>query len=117
MEELSLTDYGKFLLSLLFVLGLILLIAQVARKTGFATSLGSVSRKMGTPRRLGLTEVIPVDNKRRLILVRRDDQEHLILLGQNGDLVVESNIQGGGDAKTAELFTLARETVDEEAQR
>ncbi len=33
-----------------------------------------------------------VDAKRRLVLIRRDDQEHLVLLGVNRDLVVESNV-------------------------
>jgi hypothetical protein len=32
------------------------------------------------------------DARRRLILVRRDDVEHLILLGAHEDILVESNI-------------------------
>lgn len=42
--------------------------------------------------RIGVVETIPVDGSRRLVLVRRDDTEHLLLLGNHGDLVVESSI-------------------------
>lgn len=42
--------------------------------------------------RIGVVETVPVDGSRRLVLVRRDDTEHLLLLGNNGDLVVEGSI-------------------------
>jgi flagellar protein FliO/FliZ len=40
-----------------------------------------------------------VDAKRRLVLVRRDDREHLLLLGATQDVVVESGIA----ARAAEI--------------
>jgi hypothetical protein len=43
--------------------------------------------------RLGVSEVLEVDKQRRLILVRRDDVEHLVLVGGNHDVVVESAIR------------------------
>lgn len=46
--------------------------------------------------RLALGDSIAVDNQRRLVLVRRDDVEHLILTGGPTDLVVEQNIRGPG---------------------
>lgn len=42
--------------------------------------------------RLAVTDAAIVDDKRRLVLVRRDDVEHLILIGGNSDVLVESNI-------------------------
>jgi len=33
-----------------------------------------------------------VDAKRKLVLLRRDDTEHLILLGPNSDTLVEAGI-------------------------
>lgn len=42
--------------------------------------------------RIGVIDSMPVDGTRRLVLVRRDDTEHLLLLGTHGDLVIESNI-------------------------
>ncbi|MGB1548152.1 MAG: flagellar biosynthesis protein FliO, partial [Alphaproteobacteria bacterium] len=43
-------------------------------------------------RRLGVVEVLPVDARRRLVLLKKDDREHLVLLGpgQGPDLLVES---------------------------
>lgn len=45
--------------------------------------------------RLGVSEFLEVDKQRRLILVRRDDVEHLVLVGGGHDLVVESAIHIG----------------------
>ena len=45
--------------------------------------------------RLAVMDSVPVDQKRRLILVRRDDVEHLLLIGGNRDLVVEPSIPRG----------------------
>ena len=43
--------------------------------------------------RLGISEYYEVDKSRFLVLVRRDDVEHLVLVGGNQDLVIETNIQ------------------------
>lgn len=43
-------------------------------------------------RRLAVTDAAIVDNKRRLILVRRDNVEHLVLIGGKSDVLLESNI-------------------------
>jgi Flagellar biosynthesis protein, FliO len=42
--------------------------------------------------RLGISEYYEIDKSRRLVLVRRDDVEHLLLIGGEQDLVVESEI-------------------------
>jgi len=42
--------------------------------------------------RLGVVEYANVDGKRRLLLVRRDDVEHLIMTGGPVDVVVETGI-------------------------
>nr|WP_246105130.1 flagellar biosynthetic protein FliO [Rhodoligotrophos appendicifer] len=44
--------------------------------------------------RLAITEYQDVDKSRRLVLVRRDNVEHLILLGGGQDLVIETGIGG-----------------------
>lgn len=44
------------------------------------------------PRRLGVVEHASIDAKRRLILVRRDDVEHLIMTGGPVDVVLETGI-------------------------
>ena len=43
-------------------------------------------------RRLAVVEASGVDAHRRLLLVRRDDVEHLLLVGGPSDIVVEANI-------------------------
>jgi flagellar protein FliO/FliZ len=43
-------------------------------------------------KRLSIVEVSPVDAKRRLVLVRRDGVEHLVLLGATNETVIETGI-------------------------
>jgi hypothetical protein len=46
--------------------------------------------------RLGISEYYEIDKTRRLILVRRDNVEHLVLIGGSQDLVIEPGIAGRG---------------------
>lgn len=84
--------YFKFLMALVFVLALIGLLAWGARRLGL---LRGTVRAKGGSRRLDVVEIVPIDSKRRLALVRRDNTEHLILLGTTGDLIVETGIETG----------------------
>ena len=88
-------SYVRFLLAFLFVIGLIGLFALLLRRVGFGgVRLSPGFKGRGRPqRRLAITEVANVDGRHRLVLVRRDDTEHLILLGHNSDLLVEGNIK------------------------
>ena len=45
-------------------------------------------------RRLGVVETASIDQRRKLILIRRDDVEHLVLIGGPVDLLVENGIRG-----------------------
>ena len=51
--------------------------------------------------RLSVLDSVSVDQRRRLVLVRRDEVEHLLLIGGNSDLVIEQNI-GATEAETVE---------------
>jgi uncharacterized protein YqfA (UPF0365 family) len=42
--------------------------------------------------RLSVTEQAKVDGRRKLLLIRRDDVEHLIMTGGPVDMVIETNI-------------------------
>lgn len=55
-------------------------------------------------RRLDVVEYSSVDGRRRLVLIRRDDVEHLIMTGGPVDVVIETNI---GGARTPERARLA----------
>ena len=84
------STYFRFLIALVFVLALIGLIAWIARRFGF----GRVAvRPRGAARRLEIVETAAIDAKRRLVLLRRDGTEHLVLLGANTELLVESGIE------------------------
>lgn len=54
---------------------------------------GSVRGRKGS--RLGISEYYEIDKTRRLVLLRRDDTEHLVLIGGQQDLVVETDINSG----------------------
>ncbi len=81
-------SYLRFGLALVLVVGLIGLAAWVARRFGLA----GPAMLRGRARRLAVIESTGIDAKRRLVLVRRDGIEHLLLLGPAGDVVVESDI-------------------------
>ncbi len=82
--------YWRFLLALGFVVMLIALCAWLARRLGLAGRLVAAGGK----RRLAILEVLPLDGKRRLVLLKRDDVEHLLLLGLHSDLVIERGSAG-----------------------
>lgn len=82
------STYLRFALALALVLGLIGLAAWAARRFGMGGRI-RISPGAKPGKRLAIAEVLAVDNKRRLVLVRRDDIEHLLLLGPHGDTVVE----------------------------
>ncbi|WP_420348806.1 hypothetical protein [Pelagibius sp.] len=87
---MDLAEYFRFFLALGFVLVLIAGLAALVRRSGLGDRL-AVSKSTG-PRRLDLIEVRPIDAKRKLVLLRRDDREHLVLLGHGSDLLIESAI-------------------------
>ncbi len=91
------SGYLRFLLALVFVLGLIGLAAAVMRRMGLGFPAGALKRPGN--RRLSVVETAPLDGRRRLVLVRRDDTEHLIVLGPTSELVIETGIKTG-DIKT-----------------
>ena len=62
----------------------------VLGKKAFGGRIGVPTR--GRTPRLGVMDVTRVDDKRRLVLVRRDDVEHLILVGGDNDVLIEGNI-------------------------
>lgn len=86
---MEITDYLKFLFALLFVLTLMGGLAYALKYFGF----GGTSRMLSADkRRLRIVEVLHLDARHRAILLRRDDREHLVILGSSGETVVETNI-------------------------
>lgn len=79
----------RFFVAFLVVLALIGAIAWAVRRFG-SGRLGTSTR--GRQPRLAVIDYASVDGRRRLILVRRDNVEHLLMIGGPSDIVVEPNI-------------------------
>lgn len=80
----------KIFLVFVFVLALIGIAAWLVRRFG-GNKLG-VSASRGRMPRLALIDTAVVDGRRRLILIRRDNVEHLIMIGGPSDILIEPNI-------------------------
>src|SRR6201997_1177194 len=80
----------RFFLAFLIVLGLIGVTAWAVRRLG-SGRLGTNGVRGRQPR-IAVIDHASVDGRRRLILVRRDNVEHLLMIGGPTDIVVEPNI-------------------------
>ncbi len=74
-------------LALLFVLGLIGGLTVVARKFGFTVRPSKINATKNN--NLSIKEVMSIDAKRKLVLVKNNEIEHLLLIGEK-DLVIHS---------------------------
>jgi flagellar protein FliO/FliZ len=87
--------YLRFMLALILVLGLIAGLTWAARRFGFG---GQLIPNAGKSPRLSVVEVRTLDSRRKLVLLRRDGSEHLVLLGPNQDLLLEGGISAPSEA-------------------
>src|SRR6202167_6071671 len=79
-----------FVFSFVAVLGLIGVAAWLVRR--FARNRLGANTNRGRMPRLAVIDAAAVDGRRRLVLLRRDNIEHLLMIGGPTDIVVESNI-------------------------
>jgi flagellar protein FliO/FliZ len=87
---------AKFFIAFAAVLALIGLTAWLVRRFGSDRLGGSNAR--GRQPRLAVIDAATVDARRRLVLIRRDNVEHLMMIGGPTDVVVEQNIVRGAPA-------------------
>jgi hypothetical protein len=80
----------RFFIAFVVVLGLIGVTAYVVRRFG-GERLGAATARGRQPR-LAVVDSAAVDGRRRLLLIRRDNVEHLLMIGGPTDVVVESAI-------------------------
>ena len=102
--------YLRFVLALVFVLALIGILAVIARRLGFGFPASAI--KTGADRRIGVVEVAPLDSRRKLVLVRRDDVEHLLVVSPTSETVVERSIRDG-DPGTQDFRDLVEKAADD----
>ncbi len=79
-----------FIVAFVIVLALIGLVTWLIRR--FAGNRLGASASRGRMPRLAVIDAAAVDGRRRLVLVRRDNVEHLLMIGGPTDIVVEPNI-------------------------
>lgn len=96
---MDIEHYIRFVAALVAVLALIVVALWLLKRLGMAGVAAGNGRGR---RRLTVVEAVALDTRRRLVLVRRDGVEHLLLLGASGDLVVESGVRDGFAANLAE---------------
>lgn len=92
-------DFARYIGALLLVLGLVGAAGLAARRFGLS---GLV--KPAATRRLAVVETLMIGPRQRLLIIRRDDKEHLVLSGPDGTTVVEAGIAAKPLPITAELF-------------
>jgi hypothetical protein len=89
MPETAISDTAIYAVSVVLLIGVAALGLWFLRQ-----SLGFDGVPLFTPkqRRLGVIESTSVDGRRRLLLVRRDNVEHLIMTGGPVDVLIETGI-------------------------
>ena len=85
----ELPQFIRLLLALALVLALMGGLAYLLKRLGLSTN---TPIKKGDNRRLSIVEALPLDARRRLVIVSCDDKEHLIILGANSETVVDNII-------------------------
>lgn len=103
-----LTAYWSYIVGALIVLAVLVLLFVVLKSLG-----GRVRGGKGA--RLGISEYHEIDKDRRLVLVRRDDYEHLVLIGGAQDIVIETGIPIGFERDYDDSF-VARPQRNEPAE-
>lgn len=86
------------------VLGMIGLCALAAKKAGLA-SMAGVS---GGKRRLAMKEMLPIDARRRLAIVKCDETEYLLVLGPTGETLIDKDLAGTDETSVEGSAALQR---------
>jgi flagellar protein FliO/FliZ len=79
----------RFFMALVFVVSLMGGLWIILKKLGMN---GGFTLQQGKKRRLKIVEILPLDVKHKAVLIRRDDKDHLVILGPNGETVIEQSI-------------------------
>lgn len=99
---MDLLDFSRIFFALIAVLGMIGLCAMIAKKVGLVSGAVGLAKK----RRLQIVETLPLDARRRAAIISCDGREHLVIIGQTGETLIEANIPACG-VSTEDAATIA----------
>ena len=104
------TEILSWLLFIIFIAGLLVVGGLLLRGYLVSGSTAGVSEIFGNTsfapkpvKRLDVVDQAAVDGRRRRVLVRRDDVEHLIMTGGPVDVVIETGIEPVKNAQVERL--------------
>jgi len=83
-------EYLRYGIALVVVIALIVAASVLLPRLLHGANVPRVARRN---RRLRIVEMLPIDARRQLVLVRRDGTEHLILLTPDRGLLIEAGIR------------------------
>lgn len=84
---------AQYVIAFAIILVLVALFGLVLRKlTGGRLMMNGQDRARARQPRLGVVDIYDLDRQRQLVLLRRDNVEHLLLIGGLNDVVIETNI-------------------------
>lgn len=90
LTAVDLIDFSRYFAALLVVLGLLGGVAVILRKGWLPTGLTGFQGLERRERRLGVKESLILDPRRRVVIVKSDDVEHVLLLGPERETVLET---------------------------
>lgn len=85
----ELPDFVRMLAALVVVVGMMGALSLILKKAG----LSGAQPQTATAKRLKVIEKLPLDARRQLVLLKRDDVEHLVILSANGETVIEAGVE------------------------
>ncbi len=81
------------ILRMIMALGFVLLLMGglvfLLKKLGIAQE---TKMQTSDKKRLKILESLPLDARRRVVIIQCDEQEHLVILNANGETVIQKNI-------------------------
>lgn len=103
--DVDVVDFSRYFAGLLIVLGLLVGFAVVVRRgwlPGGFPAIANLSTQR-PERRLAVKESLILDPRRRVVIVKADDQEHILLLGPERETLLASQAAARAPVFTPEL--------------
>lgn len=79
-------DLARFIFSFLGVIALILISSWIVKRLDVQKRLAGLRKDA----HLAVVETSHIDNRHKLVVIRRDERHHLLLIGQAAPLLIES---------------------------